>query len=230
MRGAGAERCPSGRSGAQSGGVSGGSAFRSSPTDRRAGSPGGRCPDTTRFTRTSSSTSSAWKQPLRRVSGWSSAHRSASGERAGRPRAGSSISATAAPTRPPDARRDSVENCLMTARIVCFLLLALAAAPAVAPAAGEKPPPRPGVLWQEFPLGDKRPTGTTATRPAPAGPATDRGSGRGSVPAAPDRSRLRRDTGSSGSSGLPIGSAALGAAAAALVLAGLAALCLVEDL
>jgi hypothetical protein len=107
----------------------------------------------------------------------------------------------------------------MTARIACFLLVALAAATVDAPAAGEKPAPKPGVLWQEYPLGDKRLTGTTATRPAPTLPATKRGGGQTSVLTPPDRSQPRSTDGSSGSAGLPIGSVALGAAGAVLALA-----------
>jgi flagellar biosynthesis GTPase FlhF len=112
----------------------------------------------------------------------------------------------------------------MMARIACVLLVALASVPALAPAAGSKPPPRPGVLWQQYPLGNKHLTETMATSSAPTRPATERGLGRASVPAAPNSSGAGTASGASGSSGLPIGSVALGTVAAVLVLAGLAAL------
>jgi hypothetical protein len=94
------------------------------------------------------------------------------------------------------------------------LLVVLAAAVSTASAADGTKPPRPSVLWQQYPLGTKRLTGpTTTTRTgAPAGAARVTPT---VLPAAPA---------SSGSSLLPIVLAAFGTGAAVLALAGLAAL------
>jgi hypothetical protein len=56
----------------------------------------------------------------------------------------------------------------MRAWIACFVVACLAAAPAASDAADHKPAPRPSVLWQQYPLGTERLTGTTPTSPAPA--------------------------------------------------------------
>lgn len=58
----------------------------------------------------------------------------------------------------------------MLARVLLGLLLvSVAVAPGAAMAA-DKPPPRPGVLWNKYPLGEQRLTGTTPTGPAPVTP------------------------------------------------------------
>jgi hypothetical protein len=59
----------------------------------------------------------------------------------------------------------------MRAWIACLVVACLAAAPAASDAADHKPAPRPGVLWQQYPLGTVRLTGATPTSPAPVAPA-----------------------------------------------------------
>ncbi len=59
----------------------------------------------------------------------------------------------------------------MRAWIACLVVACLAAAPAASDAADHKPAPRPSVLWQQYPLGTERLTGTTPTSPAPVAPA-----------------------------------------------------------
>jgi vacuolar-type H+-ATPase subunit H len=97
-------------------------------------------------------------------------------------------------------------------RVASIALAALAAVPAVAAAQEGKRPPRPGVLWQQYPLGSKRLTAT-----APARAATQR------TPASP----LPRPIpvppagGTSRSTGLPVSLVVLGAVAALLALLAL---------
>jgi hypothetical protein len=59
----------------------------------------------------------------------------------------------------------------MRAWIACLVVACLAAAPVASDAADHKPAPRPSVLWQQYPLGTERLTGTTPTSPAPVAPA-----------------------------------------------------------
>jgi hypothetical protein len=59
----------------------------------------------------------------------------------------------------------------MRAWIACLVVACLAAAPAGSDAADHKPAPRPSALWQQYPLGTERLTGTTPTSPAPVAPA-----------------------------------------------------------
>ncbi len=90
---------------------------------------------------------------------------------------------------------------------MCALLVASAALPADAPAAEPKPPPNPGVLWQQYPLGSDRLTGTTPTRTAPS-----------------RKGATEITDGTSGSSGLTFAPIAVGVVAALLALVGLATL------
>jgi hypothetical protein len=63
----------------------------------------------------------------------------------------------------------------MRAWIACLVVACLAAAPAAAHAADRTPTPHPGALWQQYPLGTERLTGTTSTNPAPVAPSLWRG-------------------------------------------------------